>query len=70
MNKEMQEQQAQRSIMEWLKYAGRDQISEEAMALLDGLEKLRVLIEDAYCSKPISEGVVSTSKRSCKQCVG
>lgn len=61
MNKEMQEQQ-DNDPLGVVKYAGRDQISEEAVALLDGLEKLRVLIEDAYCGKPISEGVVSAAK--------
>lgn len=43
-----------------------DFISEEAQALLEGLDELCVLIEDAYCdeisSGVITEGIVSTAK--------
>ena len=43
-----------------------DLISEEAQALLDGLEELRLLIEDTYsdeiASGSLTEGIVSTAK--------
>lgn len=61
MNKEMQDAETS-DPLGVVTYVRSNQISEEAVELLDGLEELRVLIEDAYCNKSISEGVVSTAK--------